>query len=335
LDSKKLQLKPKHAWRVGIGAGIVTALLVALKYALRPPTRRRVPDAISPPVFATKARHTSLGQVVYHESGSGRPLIFVHNVGFGASSYEWSKVYPAFASQHRVIALDLLGFGESERPAVRLTAADCVRTLADFLRSFEWEQPPVLVASGWSAGLCVYLATQHPELVSRLILHMPNGTGEVGDHTLSFFSQWLYRTPLLARFLYRNHLSTKSSVANWLRTAVFVDPSAVTEEMIDVIATCAQQPAAEHATLSWLSGGLSFDLEARLRMLLRPLALLWGEERSPEPGGRALQVQRLVPACPVTMIAHGGIMAALEAPETITAALDEQLRADLRVLKAS
>ncbi|EDY21647.1 alpha/beta hydrolase fold protein [Chthoniobacter flavus Ellin428] len=335
MDSKKLQLKPKHAWRVGISAGIVTAILVALKYALRPPTRRRVPDAISAPVFSTKVRHTSLGQVVYHESGSGRPLVFVHNVGFGASSYEWSKVYPEFASRHRVIALDLLGFGESERPALRLTAADCVRTLADFLRSFEWEQPPVLVASGWSAGLCVYLATQHPELVSRLVLHMPNGTGEIGGHTLSFFSRWLYRIPLLARFLYRNHLSTKSSVANWLRKAVFTDPSAVTEEMIDVISTCAQQPAAEHATLAWLSGSLSFDLDARLRMLLRPMALLWSEIRSPEPEGSALQVQRLVPACPLTMIAHGGIMAALEAPEAVVAALDEQLRADLRVLKAS
>ncbi len=335
LDSQKLQLQPKHAWRIGIGAGIVTAIVVALKYALRPPTRRRVPDAISPPVFSTKVRHTSLGQVVYHESGSGRPLVFVHNVGFGASSYEWSKVYPEFASRHRVIALDLLGFGESERPAIRLTAADGVRTLADFLRSFEWEQPPVLVASGWSAGLCVYLATQHPELVSRLILHMPNGTGEVGHHSLPFFSRWLYRIPLVARFLYRNYLSTRSSVANWLRKAVFLDPSAVTEEVIDVIATCAQQPSAEHAAMAWLSGSLSFDLEARLRTLMRPMALLWSEERPADAEGRALQLQRLVPACPLTVVAHGGIMAALEAPKAIIAALEEQLRGDLRVLKAS
>ena len=335
MDSKKLQLKTKHAWSVGIGAGILGAILVALKYAMRPPTKRRVPDAISPAVFATKVRHTSLGPMVYHEAGNGAPLVFVHNVGFGASSYEWSKVYPEFTVRHRVIALDLVGFGESARPAVRLTAADCVRTLAEFLRSFEWDQPPVLVASGWSAGLCVFLATQHPELVSRLILHMPNGSGEVGSHSLSFFSRWLYRTPLLARFLYRNQLSTKSSVAAWLRKAVFTDPAAVTEEMIDVIATCAQQPSAEHATLAWLGGSLSFDLEARLRMLMRPMALLWGEERVPEPEGQALHLQRLVPACPLTVIANGGIMAALEAPEAMVVALDEQLRSDLRILKAS
>lgn len=336
MDSpKKRQLKPKHAWSVGIGAGILGAVLVALKYALRPPTKRRVPDAISPTAFATKARHTNLGPVVYHEAGSGAPLVFVHNVGFGASSYEWSKVYPQFAMRHQVIALDLIGFGESARPAVRLTAADGVRTLAEFLRSFDWEQPPVLVASGWSAGLCVYLATQHPELVSRLILHMPNGTGDVGSHSLSLFSRFLYRLPLLARFLYRNQLSTKSSVAAWLRKAAFHDAAKVTDEMIDVIATCAQQPSAEHATLAWLSGGLGFDLEARLRTLVRPVALLWGEEWLPESDSPAQQMQRLLPACPLSVIAQGGIMAALEVPEDMVAALDEQLRSDLRVLKAS
>lgn len=335
MDSPKRQLKPKHAWGVGIGAGILGAILVALKYALRPPTKRRVPDAISPAVFATKVRHTSLGPMVYHEAGSGAPLVFVHNVGIGASSYEWSKVYPEFAARHRVIAVDLIGFGESARPAVRLTTADCVRTLAEFLRSFEWEQPPVLVASGWSGGLCVFLATQHPELVSRLILHMPNGTGDIGSHSLSFFSRWLYRTPLLARFLYRNQLSTRSSVAGWLRKAIFTDPAAVTEEMIDVIATCAQQPSAEHAALAWLGGALSFDLEARLRMLMRPMALLWSEERVPEREGRALQIQKLIPACTLAVIAQGGVMAALEAPETMVRALDEQLRSDLRILKAS
>ena len=100
-------LKPKHAWSVGLGAGILGAIIVALKYALRPPTKRRVPDSISSRVFVSKVLHTSLGQVVYHESGSGQPLIFLHNVGLGASSYEWSKVYPEFASRYRVVALDL------------------------------------------------------------------------------------------------------------------------------------------------------------------------------------------------------------------------------------
>ena len=66
---------------------------------------------------------------------------------------------------------------------------------------------------------------EHPELVSRLILHMPNGSGGSGGRPLPLSSRVLYRSPLLARFLYRNHLSTRSSVANWLRKSVFLDPT--------------------------------------------------------------------------------------------------------------
>ncbi len=335
METNKI-LKPKHAWSVGVGvgAGILGAMIVALKYALRPPTKRRVPDAISPAVFATKVLHTSLGQVVYHESGHGQPLVFVHNVGLGASSYEWSKVYPEFAARYRVLALDLVGFGESAHPAVRFTAAEYARMLAEFLRAIEWDQPPILVASGLSAGFCAYLAVQHPELVSRLILHMPNGTGEFDGHAVTYFSKLLYRTPLLARFLYRNQLSTKSSVAAWLRKAVVLDPAFVTEEMVDVFATCAQQPAAEHAALAWLGGALSFDFEARWRALLPPVALLWGEEQFSEPESRAFRLQRMLPTSTLTTLPGTGAMAALEAPEVVVAALDEQLRSELRVLKA-
>ncbi len=327
-------LKPKHAWRVGVGAGVLGAILVALRYALRPPTKRRVPDTISSAVFATKVLHTSFGQVVYHESGAGQPLVFIHNVGLGASSYEWSKVYPEFAGRYRVIALDLVGFGESARPAMRFTVADYTRMLAEFLRALDSDHPPIVVASGWAGGLCVHLAVQHPELASRLILHMPNGTGDLGGHAPAFFSKLPYRTPLLARFLYRNHLSTKSSVAQWLRKAAFLDPVTVTDEMVDVFATCAQQPAAEHAALAWLRGALGFDLEARWRSLLTPVALLWGEEHSPESESRAFRLQRMLPTSTLTLIAGGGVMAALEAPAAVIAALNEQLRTDLRVLKA-
>ena len=333
METNKI-FKPKHAWGLGLGAGIVGAVLVALKYALRPPTKRRVPDAISSRVFTTKVLHTSLGQVVYHESGSGQPLVFVHNTGLGASSYEWSKVYPEFAGRYRVIALDLVGFGESARPAARFAAVDYTRMIAEFLRALEWEQAPILVASGLSAGFCVYLAGKHPELVSRLILHMPNGTGELNGHAPTFFSRFPYRLPLLARFLYRNQLSTKASVSQWLKKVAFTDPELVTEEMIDVTATCAQQPAAEHAALAWMGGALSFDFEARWRALLIPVALLWGEEPLMESESRSFRLQRMLPTCTLTTIPGTGVMAGLEAPAAMISALDEQLRSELRVLKA-
>lgn len=48
------------------------------------------------------------------EHGRGRPLLLLH--GLGASSYTWRNLIPSLAQRHRVIALDLKGFGQSEKP---------------------------------------------------------------------------------------------------------------------------------------------------------------------------------------------------------------------------
>ena len=64
----------------GLGAGLLGAIFLALRYAVRPVTKAPVPDTISPAIFRTKALHTSLGQIVYHESGSGPTLVFIHGI---------------------------------------------------------------------------------------------------------------------------------------------------------------------------------------------------------------------------------------------------------------
>ena len=58
--------------------------------------------------------------------------MFLHGIYLGASSYEWSKVYPHFTFGREVIVPDLIGFGESERPGVTMDATDYSESLAEF-----------------------------------------------------------------------------------------------------------------------------------------------------------------------------------------------------------
>lgn len=287
----------EYSWKLGLGAGLLGAAVVALKYALRPAVMRRVPDAISPARFTTKVLHTTLGEVVYHEAGQGPLLIFVHDVCLGGSSFEWSRVYPEFASHYRVVALDLVGFGESARPARRSTAADYVKVLAEFTRALDWLEPPIFIASGLGAGFCVALASQHPRLVGGLILHQPSGTGEFGAQWSAPAARLFNRFPLLGRFFYRNHHATRTAVTKWLHRGLFTRPGSVTDEIIEVFATCAHQPGAEHAATSWLTGALALDLEAC-------------SERC---------------HCTVELIEHPARMAALESPAEVASTVADRL----------
>jgi pimeloyl-ACP methyl ester carboxylesterase len=324
----------KQLWNVGLGAGLLGASLLAVRYAIRKPAKPRVPETISPAIFATKVLHTSTGQIIFHESGSGRPLVFVHGVYPGASSYEWAKVYPHFATIFRVLAPDLIGFGESQRPRAAMHAGDYVRMLAEFIRATTADEMPVLIGSGLGAGFCVYLASQHPELVSRLVLSMPTGWNDFGRHRLPFGLKLVSKAPLLNRFIYSNYQSTQSAIATWLARYAFADANAVTEEMVDVVAKCAQQYGAEHAILNFYSGRLNFDLESRIRAVTQPVTLLWGEKAPFPPLDWAYRLQPLIKRCNLAVIPSAGILPALEAPEGMIQALECELTEELRIYRA-
>ena len=318
---------------VGLGASLLGAIFLALKYALRPAGKSPLPDTISPAIFTTKVMHTSFGQLIYHESGGGPPLLFIHSVCLGGSSYEWSKVYPEFAGRFRVLAPDLIGFGESQRPDARSSAADYVRALAEFIRATCWGEMPIIVGSGLGAGFCIYLASQHPELVSRLILHMPTGNNEFGAARLRRSTQLAARNDLLQRFLYRNYQATRAAVRNWLAAGGFMDESRLTDEMVDVFTTCAQQGGAEYAIRNFHTGHLNFDLEARIRQVNHPVTLLWGTEPGFPPLEQGQRLQGLARNCSLIAIPRVGALAALEDSGAIVSILNEQLDPGLRVVR--
>jgi pimeloyl-ACP methyl ester carboxylesterase len=207
-----------------------------------------------------------------------------------------------------------------------------VSILAEFIRSTCWEQMPVLIGSGLGAGFCLYLASQHPELVSRLILLNPSGSRGCGQHDLPLSARLLSRTPVMNRFLYRNYQSTRSAMHAWLANAVFTDPARLTDETVDVFTTCAQQYGAEHAVFNYFAGRFKFDLESRAKSLTQPVTLLWSGDpaaapvESPDPLIKAIRHSSLI------LLKNTGALAAIEDPVQLRAILSEQLEEGLHIL---
>lgn len=322
----------KSLVRVGLGAGLLGAGILALRYALRPASKAPLPDTISPAIFATRVFQTTRGQLVYHESGSGEPLVFLHEVCLGASSYLWSKVYPEFASTNRVYAVDLLGFGESERSPGRRTADDHAQAIAEFLRGICASRRATIVASGLGAAFAALAASHHPELVGRLILLMPTGLQEAGSNRLPAGMRFASALPMVNLFLYRNYLSRRAAVRAWLCEFGFHNASRVTEEMVDVLTTCAQQSGAHHAAFDFLTGRLNMELDSRIAALAMPVTLIWGENTI-FPGLELGEKLSLRTGTRMVTLPDAGMLAALERPEALTALLQQELRSDLRVLQ--
>ena len=329
---------PRRLFGIGLGAGLLGgAVMLGLRYFIRPPVQARLPDTAAGPAFRSRVFASSHGQVVYHESvffpdpdsveSEGfPPLVFVHDFGVGVSSYEWSKVAAAFAGPHRVLAPDLIGFGESERPHVALRPAGHVAVLAEFLQATLYDSGAVLIASGGGAALCAQLAAEHPALVRRLVLLAPRGRAGV-----AWWRRVAVRVPNLGRYLYRNVSARRERLRHSLETTAFADPARVTDEMVEVFTLCAQQYLAGIAVRAWWAGWLDVDLEKNFAQLLCPTTLLLAAGSTihdKETAARLAAINpRAVAGPPRTLSDGGPLFAALEAPETLAAVLREEFAA--------
>lgn len=327
----KLLARYRKIWGVGLGAGLLGALVLAFRYTSRPGYKPRLPDAISPAIFATRILYARRGQLVYHESGQGDPLLFLHGIYVGASSYEWSKVYPHFAATHQVLALDLIGFGESERTDANLSAADQIQLLSEFLRAKCGGEPATIVASGQSGGFATALAIQHPELVRRLILMMPSGAMEPDSGQMRRSHVLLAKMPVVKRTFYLRHLSSRVQVRYWLRSFGFADPEKASDETVEVLSNSARQPGAERAIFQWVSRRFDLEFEKQLAEVTQPVTLVWGNKAKYPPIEQAYRLRLTPRQSNLIVLENTGLLAPLESPEKVSRALASELDPTIRI----
>jgi len=107
-------------------------------------------------------------QVHFIEAGSGPPALLIH--GFGASTFSFRETIPALSPRYAVAALDLPGFGYSDRSTKRrLSSTAQAELVAQFMRQRGMEDS-LVVAHSLGGAVALRLAHTYPELVSRLVL---------------------------------------------------------------------------------------------------------------------------------------------------------------------
>ncbi len=167
-----------------------------------------------------------LGDQLVHveQRGQGDPLILLH--GFGGSTYAWRKVIPALAESYRVIAIDLNGFGYTQRPSsfesyTREGQESLVLGVMDELGI----EKANFMGHSYGGGMTLFLASRHPERFLSMVLVDSSAPTYPNDRRRKLASvkplAWLG-----LRFLLR-----PSSIQRSL-TASFYDPSLVTPELV-------------------------------------------------------------------------------------------------------
>lgn len=119
------------------------------------------PEIVQPMRFATIESDTGPVRLAYRESGEGEPVLLIH--GFGANAYTWRRVEPVLARTHKVISIDLKGFGHSDKPLdKRYSVHDQARLVADFIEQKKLRNVS-LVGHSLGGGVALVLALDDVE----------------------------------------------------------------------------------------------------------------------------------------------------------------------------
>ncbi|MCA1635699.1 MAG: alpha/beta fold hydrolase [Acidobacteria bacterium] len=239
------------------------------------------------------------GHIFYRRAGpvDAAPVVFVHGIGAGARSFMWRRNFePLAAADFRAYAVDLLGFGYSDKPSNAPYSADLyVELLADFLREVVG-RPAHVVAHSLSAAFAVRVADEHPELIASLVLVSPTGADNLnarpGMSGAAFYG--LLHSPVLGESFY-NAVTSERSIRDYARTRLFYEKRFVTPRLVAHHYAVSHLPGAQHAVTAFLSGYLNTDIREPFARLRQPATLVWGKQDAANPIEQAGLLLRLNP----------------------------------------
>lgn len=263
-------------------ATLVAAILIACAPQLRP--QIEVPSDLSQPRLPglQEAGSWLWGErALYFEAGGqGRPVLLLHALEPGADSYtSWRRNTVALLEAgYRVVALDMFGFGRSDRAAERLTPELYLELLGLFIEA-GFDEPVTVLAAGRSAAFAIDIAARRPELIGAMVLVAPSGYGPVWS-----LPDIVSRYEALARsggFLQASVYGERSSfegVFRYLVAEAYSDPANISPELVAVYSANLERPRSDISLYSVASGSLDYPVGASWPLTRQPALLVWGVE---------------------------------------------------------
>lgn len=201
-------------------------------------------------------------------STSGKPtVVLVH--GFASAIEAWAGVAPVLARTHRVIALDLKGFGWTDRPEGDYSPEAQAKLVLRLLE-LRGVARTAIVAHSWGSSVALAASMQAPERVTKIALY----DAWVYEEQLPTFFHWARAEGVgeaLFGLYYKQRTDERIALA-------FFDKRYVTEKLVESVEEAVDRPGTVAAALAAVRGQDYTQAERRYRTIDKPTLLMWGRE---------------------------------------------------------
>jgi pimeloyl-ACP methyl ester carboxylesterase len=251
----------------------------------------------------------------YWQAGEqGSLVLLIH--GITRSVEDWQTNMADLATRHRVFALDVLGFGLTDKPAdEEYTIARLARFVLDFMTALNMPKAH-LIGNSLGGTLALECASQAPERVLSLVLADPAGMDKKGN----LFEFRLATVSVLGEFLTKPSLSGTKMIGS----KAFFDPSILTDEAIAFSTDLARMPGAHSAFLKTLRSFSNFSgfksafveaLHKKLPNITAPTLVIWGKHDKFVTVAHAEVLRRLLPNATIDIWENCGHVPQIECPK--------------------
>lgn len=228
-----------------------------------------------------QTRYTYIRPTQNHQKSA--PLILIH--GFGASIGHWRHNLEVLGEHHTVYALDMLGWGASEKAPANYNVRLWVEQVYDFWKTFI-RQPVILVGNSLGSLVSLAAAATYPEMVQGVVMmSLPDPSLE--QEAIPPFLRPVVATiksivasPLLLKPVFY-FLRRPNILRRWAAIA-YANPEAITDELIEILAAPPQDRGSARAFAALFKATTNADFGLSVKKVLPsltiPMLLIWGQK---------------------------------------------------------
>ena len=253
----------------------------------------------------------------YTDEGSGPPVVLIH--GYASSLETWDFLVPELVKTHRVVTLDLKGFGWSDRPEGDYSPAAEANLVLALMNKLHVDRAAI-VGHSWGSSVALSLALAAPDRVTRLAL----------------YDAWVYEDQLPSTFL----MARAAGIGELLFTLfydqrpderlalAFYNKDFISEKLVEAVEIALERPGTGAAALASARSQRFTELEKRYKKIDKQVLLLWGRDDVVSTVAMGERLSRDLPHARLVVYPRCGHLPMLEAKNESNADLVKFLAED-------
>ena len=266
------------------------------------------------------------GNIFYTKTGTGSPLLLVHDAVASASGAEWKKIIHRLEKNHTVYCIDLLGCGRSEKPAIEYTNYIYVQMLTSFVKDVIQEKTTV-VATHMSASFAIMANHMDDTLFEKMILINPVSLKQLSiiPDEVSKVKKTIIELPFIGTFIY-NRMNSYQQIDKTFRNNYYSRSQFVSSNIEDIYYEAAHTSGGNGKYLysSTLGNYLNNNINHAVKDITIP-TLIIGSKEIKNNELNLDDYHRLNSTINISRITHGNLYPHMELPEKIAIMIENYL----------